>query len=376
MNKTPQVGCYYFPNYHVDPRNEAVHGPNWTEWELVKYATPRFPGHGQPKVPLWGYENESDPQVMAKKIEAAADHGVDFFIFDWYYYDDGAYLERGVEQGFMGAPNNARLKFCCMWANHDWINIHPCGRSFGRELMYPGKVTPETFRRMARLLIERYFSHPSHFAVDGCPYFSIYDLHQLLQSFGGVAATRAALEEFRVLTRAAGFPDLHLNAVVWGQPVLPGEQVIADLPRLIEELGFDSVTSYVWIHHSDLEQSPYTPYEAISERYFAHWDAMRASYKIPYFPNVTMGWDSSPRTIQSEKWFPVTGYPNMNIMGDNTPQNFRIALEKTRARLENSGGPSILNINCWNEWTEGSYLEPDTQTGFAYLEALAAVFKK
>ena len=31
------VGCYYFPNYHCnDGRNAQVHGPGWSEWELVK----------------------------------------------------------------------------------------------------------------------------------------------------------------------------------------------------------------------------------------------------------------------------------------------------------------------------------------------------
>jgi hypothetical protein len=34
----------------------------------------------------------------------------------------------------------------------------------------------------------------------------------------------------------------------------------------------------------------------------------------------------------------------------------------------------ILTINAWNEWTEGSYLEPDTEHGFAYLEAIKQVF--
>ena len=43
----------------------------------------------------------------------------------------------------------------------------------------------------------------------------------------------------------------------------------------------------------------------------------------------------------------------------------------TRDRLlADPDGPRILNINCWNEWTEGSYLEPDTKNGMSYLEAV------
>lgn len=36
--------------------------------------------------------------------------------------------------------------------------------------------------------------------------------------------------------------------------------------------------------------------------------------------------------------------------------------------------PKILSINAWNEWTEGSYLEPDVVNGYAYLEAIRRVF--
>lgn len=64
-----QTAAYYFPNWHVDPANERFHGKGWTEWQLMKYATPRFEGHQQPKVPLWGYEDEADPKVMEKKID-------------------------------------------------------------------------------------------------------------------------------------------------------------------------------------------------------------------------------------------------------------------------------------------------------------------
>ena len=31
---------------------------------------------------------------------------------------------------------------------------------------------------------------------------------------------------------------------------------------------------------------------------------------------------------------------------------------------------------CWNEWTEGSYLEPDAVNGLRYLAAVRKVFLK
>ena len=100
-----EVASYYFGNYHPgDPRNTKNKGTSWSEWELVKAARPRFPGHHQPNVPLWGYEDESDPKVMAQKIDAAADHGIDAFIFDWYYYEDGPFLDRADRSGDFSRP--------------------------------------------------------------------------------------------------------------------------------------------------------------------------------------------------------------------------------------------------------------------------------
>ena len=34
----------------------------------------------------------------------------------------------------------------------------------------------------------------------------------------------------------------------------------------------------------------------------------------------------------------------------------------------------IITLNSWNEWGEGSYLEPDTVHGMKYLEAVREVF--
>lgn len=379
MTKPYTVACYYFPNYHIDPRNEAVHGPGWSEWELVKRAEPRFPGHSQPRTPLWGYESEDNPSVMAKKIAAAADHGIDVFLFDWYWYDDGPFLERGLDTGFLRAPNNDRLKFALMWANHDWQDIHPAGLSAvrrGPATLYPGTVTPETFNLVADLIIERYFKHPSHWLLEGCPYFSIYDLGKLLESLGGMAGTRAALADFRAKVKAAGFPDLHLNAVVWSVRVLPGETTIDSPNTLLQTLGFNSITSYVWVHHDVLREFPETEYNAARDQYFAYWDAVEAEFDLPYFPNVTMGWDPSPRTAQSDV-YTGAGYPFTPILAHNTPANFRAALHLAKQRLDlhqRGHAAKILTLNAWNEWTEGSYLEPDTVNGTKYLEAIRDVF--
>jgi hypothetical protein len=368
------VASYYFPNYHVDPRNEARHGKGWTEWRLLEHARPRFDGHDQPKRPLWGYTDEADPAAMAQKIDAAADHGVDAFIFDWYYYDDGPFLERGIERGFFGAPNNNRLKFGVMWANHDWVDIQPAKLRTPPPLQFPGKITAETWERMTTFLVETYFAHPSYWMVDGKPYFSVYDLTTLLASFGGVGETRAALDAFRAKCVAAGLPGLHLNAVVWGNAILPVEQVPADPAGIVEALGFDSVTSYVWIHHVALPEFPQTPFEYVRDKYLDYARGAMADLPVPYFPNITMGWDSSPRACATDI-FELWMYPFMATIGGNTPDAFEEGCRRVKALLdERPGAPRIVTVNCWNEWTEGSYLEPDEANGYGYLEALRRVF--
>lgn len=113
------VAAYYFGNYHVDPRNVAAHGTNWTEWQVTQNAKARYPGHSQPRVPLWGYQDESDPNVFAQKVTAAHNSAVSVLIFDWYWYNDGSFLASALEEGYLKAPNRGDIDFAIMWANHD-----------------------------------------------------------------------------------------------------------------------------------------------------------------------------------------------------------------------------------------------------------------
>ena len=261
-----------------------------------------------------------------------------------------------------------------MWANHDWVDIHPSRRGVAPRLLYPGPCSEKTFHEATQYAIDHYFNHPSYWKIDGCPYFSVYELMTLAKGLGGVAATRAALDDFRARTRAAGLPGLHLNAVVWGVQILPTEQAISNPDELLAALGFDSVSSYVWIHHVWPRDFPVTDYAGYAIEAAAHWEKAAGELRLPYHPNVTMGWDSSPRTSQDQP-FTGAGYPDMATLGANTPAQFRLALERMKDFLDRRGSPHrIFSINAWNEWTEGSYLEPDTVNGLGYLEAIRDVF--
>jgi hypothetical protein len=369
-----EVAAYYFPQYHPDPRNDAWHGKGWTEWELVKAARPRFEGHHQPIVPKWGYFDESDPNWTAKEIDLAADHGITTFLYDWYWYEDGPFLADGLEKGFLLAPNRARLKFALMWANHDWLNIHPAKFRDKPETLAVGRVSKAAFERLTDHVITTYFAQPNYLHMGGAPYFSIYEIGTFIAGMGGIEGAKVALDSFRARAKAAGHLGVHLNAVVWGVSVLPSEVALKDPAQVVQTLGFDSVTSYVWVHHYDPNTHgfPRGSYAQAAERNSALWETYRAQFPVPYHPNVTMGWDSSPRTIQSDR-FEARGYPWTAIL-DGTPREFEAALRKAKAFVEaKEAAHRMITLNAWNEWTEGSYLLPDQRHGARFLEAVKKV---
>jgi hypothetical protein len=372
-----EVAAYYFPNYHRDPRSDVWYGPGWTEWELVKAARPRFPGHRQPIEPAWGHFDEADPAWAARQIDLAADHGLTAFLFDWYWYEDGPYLHAALERGFLAAPNRSRLKFALMWANHDWLHVQPAVVGAPPRLLMPGAVSPAGFERLIDHVLERYLTQPNYLRLAGEPYFSIYDTATFVAGMGGLPAARAALDRFRDRVRAAGFPGLHLNAIVWGLREASGAGA-GGLPETVTtavELGLSSVGTYTWIHHYDpsADGFPRASYERVAAA-CRQWREHCRRLPLPYHPNVSMGWDSTPRTVPTDRLDPI-GYPWLAVLEGNTPESFRAALRDARAEVEREAAPArLVTLNAWNEWTEGSYLLPDTRNGTAYLEAVRDVF--
>ena len=381
--KDYQVAVYYFPNYHVDSINERWHGKGWTEWELVKNSKPRFQGHKQPKVPTWGYFDEANPKWAAKEIDLAANHGIDVFIYDWYWYKNtGMFLQEGLEKGFLKAPNNHRLKFALMWANHNWMNIEPTAYTNVQEKLTDGRVSEQLWDTITDYIINHYFNQPNYWTIDGKPYFSIFETTNFIASFGSLENAAEAMQLFEDKVKKAGFPGLHFNCIDQGlsdnsvQSVLHNKATAGDV---FNALKTASLTSYNFLYVYDLSKAgwPTASYQKAIEANTSYWPVIGSKYPgIEYYPNVTMGWDVTPRLIQSDKFDTYKGYPWTPVFnGDNTPEAFQSALIKAKEFLgKKKYKNNIIILNAWNEWTEGSYLLPDKTTGTKYLEAIKNVF--
>ena len=371
-----EIAAYYFPNYHLDKRNEEYHGPGWTEWELMKCAGVRFPGHRPPRQPLWGYEDEADPQVMAKKINAAADAGVDAFVFDWYWYD-GPYLQRALDEGFLQAENVDKIKFALMFSNHDWTDRHPVGYSKApkSDLLYGWNNNLENIGEVWDLIIEKYFTHPSYWYVDGKVYFSIYQVNRFIIQMGGIDGAAKALDMLRKKVSDAGLPGVHINAI-WYDNLDNHPQYVCSTQDWGSKIGFDSYTSYNCIYATEIWNNsfPKVDYKAAGDEYCQMAKHAMQSLPKPYFPVLTAGWDTTPRTVQSDI-YRQGAYPYLAVM-ESEPEEFANQLKNLGNILQDrSKVEQILFINAWNEWTEGSYLEPDTVNEYKYLEAIKN-FKK
>ena len=367
MSRNYDVAAYIWPAYTGDePRTRIFWPEGMGEWQSVRSAGPKFPGHTWPRRPLWGYQNEADPAVMSMQINEALKHGVNVFIYDWYWYDRRPFLENCLNDGFLKADNCEDMKFYLMWANHD------AGYTWDKrissqldEVIWEGSQPRAEFERAMKRVIEKYFTRPNYYTIDGKPVFMIYEVANLVRGLGGIEATQDAFKWFREECVRHGLPGLHLQFTMWSveSSNLSGVDGGRDLPAShYSTLGFDSATHYQYCHFADIDRS----YADVIPDVVAEWEKLDASLDVPYFAHVSVGWDNNPRFN--------TFRPG--ILRDCTPENIEKALRLAKEYTDNHPDqPPLITINSWNEWTETSYLQPDDLYGYGYLEAIRRVFK-
>ncbi|MBI5387008.1 MAG: glycoside hydrolase family 99-like domain-containing protein [Verrucomicrobia bacterium] len=316
-----EVGVYYFPGWNTASR-----------WQPLQ----RFPE----RKPVLGWYREGDPEVADWHIKWAVEHGITFFAYDWYWSQGARQLEHGLHDGYFKARYRHLLKFCLLWANHN----------------PPHSSSHEDCLAVTRYWFENYFRRPEHLLIDGQPAVIIFSPDRLTQDLGS-AGVKRAFDAMRAECVRAGLKGLHLIACV-------GD---AGSARHAATEGYDAVTAYNWPGLGLSGETKYAPYETLLDGYRRNWEHIVEQSPIPLSPlPICGGWDSRP-------WH---GENNLVRFG-RTPELFARHLRDAKAvlgsRPSTLGARPILLIEAWNEWGEGSYIEPHQEFGFGYLDALREV---
>jgi len=375
----------YCPLWHRYPHMDAWKGEGWTEWTLLQNATPRFKGHYQPLRPTWGCFDETDPKWSAKEIDLAADHGIDVFLVDWYWYNGVKLMEETLERGLLRAPNRRRVRFALMWANHHWADYFPAPYTGTWNWWLPSRHSLRDLENVIDYGIEHYFRQPNYWRLEDRLFFSVHLPVRFIEALGGSEKTKRALRRMDRRLHARGLPAMHWNCMT---------NEAARVPEL-KSAGFQSVTTYNVKASGKIgpTDEPIEQYEDIMKAHRRHWHAMSQT-ALPHFPVVTVGWDVTPRCRKDVPWpfkpsptgcpnlpFPDPSapgervYPYIHVVVGNTPQRFeRLCRNVFQHLRETQATPRVVLLNAWNEWTEGCFLLPEKRYGDGYLKAIRNAF--
>lgn len=355
-----RTAVYVYPGWHPIPERDASFHPGFTEWELVEACRPRFEGHHQPRVPELGAYDDRDPVEVERRVRLAVEHGVDAFVYGFFWCRGKRVFQDALDLGFLGSERGRSTPFALMWANRMPRRVLPVRRRDLPVIDEARRVRSDVddFVRLIAYLAERYFARDNYLRVGGRPYFSIFDTTFFLRELG-LEGARAAITGARSWLASRGL-DLHLAAID------PNAEVIGHLA----ELGFDSVTHYVLL--PEWKGQGLQDYATCARLRSGQWAGFAKRSGLPYLPSVAPGWDASPRAADFGRERPGK-YPWSPVVVGEHPDRFHEAAARavrfaTSATLDDP----LVFVASLNEWSEGHYLEPDERFGTGWLEALAA----
>lgn len=342
-----KIIAFYLPQYHEIPENNDWWGKGFTEWTNVKRASKLKAFQNQPRKPLNNYYytlDNNDP--FYKQISWAKKYGVDGFSFYHYWFKGKQLLEKPVER-YLNDPE-CDLPFCLTWANEPWTRAWDgLTRDILQEQSYGGF---EDWKKHFDYLA-KFFLDPLYIRKDNKPLFLIYksfdipDLDKMLNFFNE-EAKKIGLKGIYIIEILGGVQSKSHSQI--SKAVLEFEpnftmafhnknwftKAYFDLKKKLNK-GL-SIYNYNFLIKEILNrQSSYN------------------SKKV--YKSLFVGWDNTPRK----------GSKGV-IVKNSSPLNFGKAIKS----LNKSYNEEFIFINAWNEWAEGTYLEPDTLNNFKFLEEI------
>lgn len=314
----PMIGAYYFDGW--GGRNALADDPTqpWAK-DAPTHLTLRMVEEFPEREPVWGWRADS-LEIMERQIDLAADHGIAFFAFCWYWHDNGqAINKQAIREDpkhvclelFLKARNSRRMKFCLLVANHEGFEIKGAANwKAAGEFWLP------------------YLTHEQHLTVGGKPLLLIFN------SRGGDRDGFAAMQES---ARKAGLPGLAIAGC--GGEVLDASYTHQSRYNVVPgwEIG--------------LEEHTYAELAAANK---AAW---RGSAAQPGMPVVTAGWDRRPWENPMDPKQKVCWYHP-----DRTPEQFAASLRDAVVWIDQhpdqTTAERIVLVYAWNEFGEGGHIAP------------------
>ncbi|MGH9380124.1 MAG: glycoside hydrolase family 99-like domain-containing protein [Thermoanaerobaculia bacterium] len=343
-SKPVRVVCFYLPQFHSIPENDAWWGEGFTEWVKVRAAQPQFIGHYQPHQPGdLGYYDLRDTAVQRRQVELARLYGIEGFCFYVYWFGGKRLLETPVENYLR--DESLDLPFCLCWANENWSR-----RWDGRhhEILIAQDHSPADDIAFISHYA-RYLRDPRYIRIGGRPLLVVYRP-------GLLPSARKTAKRWRKWCRENGIGEIYLaytRSFDSGAPDRYGFDAAIEFPpnnaeypkppdRLVPVREDFGSTVYDWrscVGRSEEYRDP--------------------GYRR--FRAVCPGWDNTARRGDQGTVFLY-----------NTPDLYRRWLENAaRDTVSRFDDPDerLVFVNAWNEWAEGAYLEPNALHGYAYLQA-------
>lgn len=372
--KTMKPIALYFPQFHEIPENNQWWGQGFTDWTNVKQGYPLFEGHHQPRIPADGYYDLSQKAVIAHQIALAKQYGIYGFAIYHYWFDGKQLLEKPKEM----ILNNPELDipFCLTWANESWAR-----RWEGKDSELLQEQTYEPIKEKWKAhfdYVKPYLMDRRAIRIDGKPVFQIYRPHLVTQVADMLAywrdlARQAGIGEmYFMAVKSFDFPDNQIldafDGVLLFQPheavnskEYKGKQVfLENLLRHCPESWVERMRAARGKLRHRYVLHPYTKvFDIVLSRSFRYKDK-------DIFNMAFLEWDNTARYREK-----ATVYHGC------TPEVFADYFTRLvkRESERHSEDKQFVFINAWNEWAEGTYLEPDTDYGYGYLEAVAQAIK-
>ena len=346
-----RIIAFYLPQYYPFKENDEWWGKGFTEWTNVGKAKSLFKGHYQPRVPSdLGYYDLRLPEVREAQAELAKEAGIEGFCYWHYWFDHKRQLMGRVFDEVLTSGTPA-LPFCLGWANHSWY-AKTWDKDVKDKLLCEQKYLGKTDYDAHFEYVLKAFKDARYITVDGCPLFYIFDPLKLPIDF---------IPYWNKLAKQNGLKKIFFVGRLINE---------RDMQQLLEN-GFDAVVPErmgeiyshlpLWkrIIYRGLKLFSKKPkfcfeYEAAAKFFIKESDK---NEKV--IPQIIPQWDHSPRSGTRG-----------TILHNSTPSKFfkhaKCALEIVENKKNN-----LIFLKSWNEWAEGTYMEPDLRYGKGYIEALA-----